>query len=264
MSRGLLPGEVLGEIAGLLPDLSACEALIQGLSPGPLSVVFPHESTVPVASVCFNDVLQTLYGVRHALHEYHAHGRWYRAQDPPNEMAAVFFERYYLDDAAFRLYNAGEDLASALQAMLDLSIEDLAAYREKRSSRQAQVGAYLIRERPDEALTGAVRSLVATPAWTEALAYRNDVVHEQAPSMEGTGITYERRQRWEQEDGRHVLRIGGGDPPRHTTVALGATMHAATRALITLVVASANAYRDILERIGRIRFTQDGLALTLS
>lgn len=263
MSRGSLSVEVLTEIGRLLPDLTGLEGLIRHLDPGLLSSAFPHESRVPVACVCFSDVFQTLSAVRYALHEFHAHGRWYRERNVPNETAAVFFERFYLEDAAFRLYSGGEDLASALQAMLEVQDATLARHREKRSSLQAQVGTYLIKERPDDTVTAAVKSLVAAPAWGEAMRFRNEVVHEQAPSMEGFGITYERRQRWEPTTDGFVLRVGGGDPPRWTSSALATTMHAATRALVTLTIASVARYREILSGTGHIQFTDDGLSVNI-
>lgn len=261
MSRGLLSEAGLREIAGRLPDLSVVEGLIHPFSPEAVATVFPHESTVPVACVCLADVLQTLYAVRYALHEFFAHARWYREQDPPNESAAVFFERYYLDDAAFRLYNAGEDLASALQNMHGLTSQDLAAYRAPWTSLQATVGKYLVAQRPAEPVSVAVRKLATLKEWGDVVAYRNLVVHEQAPSMGGTGLVYERRPRWAKEGDSWVLGIGGGDRPLLTTARLGETVQVATRAFVDAVVATATAYRDLLAGTGRVRFDEGRMSV---
>jgi hypothetical protein len=262
VSRGCLSDEVLREIDGLLPNLSVCEELVPSFSPDAISILFPPESTLPIVSVCLTDTLQTLFGVRYALHEYHAHSRWYRGKDPPDESAAVYFERYYLDDAAFRLYNAGEDLGSAIQHMLGVSTEELSGFREKATSLQATVGKYLKRKQPGEALTEAIESLRKEKDWKGLVEYRNMVVHEQAPTMEGVGLTYERRSRWKRDGGKYVLGIGGGDPPRLTTAVLGNTVQAATVAFIGVVEATARTYRGVLVNTGLVEFTDDGMNVT--
>lgn len=220
------------------------------------------ESTFPLVSVCLSDTLQTLFGVRYALYEYHAHGRWYRGQDPPNESAAVYFERYYLDDAAFRLYNAGEDLASAIQNMFGVSTEGLSGFRAKATSLQATVGKYLKKMHRGEAITGAVESLRKEKDWTDLVEYRNLVVHEQAPTMKGVGLTYERRSRWKRDGDRYVLGTGRGDPPRLTTAVLGNTVQAAAVAFIGVVETTARAYRSLLVSTGLVEFTDEGMNVT--
>lgn len=259
MSRGSLSKDVLREISDLLPDLSSCQELVLPLSPVGISMIFRPDSRYPLVSVCLNDALQTLFGVRYALHEYHAHRRWYREQDPPNESAAIYFERYYLDDAAFRLYNAGEDLASGIQHLLSVSTEELSGFRKGATSLQSMVGNYLRKAHPGEVLTKAVENLRRDRNWEDLIGYRNLVVHEQAPAMSGLGLTYERRSRWRKDGDRYVLGIGGGDPPRLTTAVLGKTVQAATVAFVGTVETTAKAYRDLLVKTGLVTFTDDGM-----
>lgn len=263
MSRAPLSVGELAEIAALLPSLGDLEGLVRHLDCGVLSTAFPHQSPVPIAAVAFADAYQTLTGVRYALHEFHAHGRSYRGLRPPKEDAAVFFERYYLEDAAFRLYNAAEDAADAIRMMLEISQADLRPYREKRSSLQAQVGAFLIASRPDDPMAAAVRALIGTAAWGEAMKFRNDAVHQQAQSVAGLGLVYERRQRWEQHAAGWTLPLGGGDQPRWKVGELGKTIDSAARGLITFVIASAEAYWQILAQTGRVRIDDTGISVVL-
>lgn len=263
MSRGCLSDEVLLEIAALLPDFSVCEELAFPLSPDSVSMLFEPESTLPIASVCLADAVQTLSGVRYALHEFHAHGRWYRGKTPPNQSAAVFFERYYLDDAAFRLYNAGEDLAAAIQDMFSVSTKDLSGYREGVTSLQATVGRYLGEKHTGEAVAEAVESLRKDSHWKDLIKYRNLVVHEQAPTMEGAGLVYDRRARWRMEGDKKVLGIGGSDPPQLTTAVLGNTVQAAAVGFIGVVETTLRTYRGLLVNTGLVEFTGDRMKVTL-
>lgn len=263
MSRGELGGPELEEINSLLPDLKPLETLVLDLDPRVLSTVYPHESSIPVASVCFGDACQTLSGVRYALHEFHAHGRWYRGLMPPNELGALYFERYYLEDAAFRLYNAGEDLADALRLMLGITKEDLRQFARGRSSLQAQIGTFLLATRPVDEVTRAVGELLDSKAWTEAMKFRSKAVHEQTPSVEGLGPRYGRQLRWRTDGERWMLPIGGGDSARWLIHDLGDTMDSATRALVTLAVSCVAAYRAMLTSGGRVVFTGASMRLVV-
>src|SRR5215213_5984158 len=120
MSRGLLGDEGLAELAKELPNLQTLREIIHSLPPGFIPIKFHHDSSIPVAAVCFQDASHTVHEANYAFHEVLAHRKWYlEKREEPNVDAATFFSRYYLDDVALRLYSAGEHLANAIFFMME-------------------------------------------------------------------------------------------------------------------------------------------------
>src|SRR5205085_1405973 len=149
-----------------------------GLPPGFIPMHFPPESSVPVAAVCLHDAKRTVEEARYAFHEVLAHRKWYlEKRETPNEDAAAFFSRFYLDDTALRLYSAGEHLANAIVYMMGITKQDLEPYQKgNRISLQVVVGHYLIKEHPAHSVTRAVLRLVNSAEWIKTVNYRNDWV----------------------------------------------------------------------------------------
>ena len=253
MSRGLLTDEELAIIGEKLPDLSSLRDRVLALGPGFILSVFPPESDTPVAAVCLNDAFGTLEDVVYALHEHYAHGVFYREhRSSPVEMEALHFERYYIDDAALRLYSAAEHLANAIVLMLNLDEEKLRELREKRSSRQAAVGRYLARELPEHTLSRSVGVLARSSHWRSAMKYRNEWVHDQPPTVENLGIVYHRKRRWKNIEGGRGKRValGGGDAPRYTVGQIHEFVKAATLDFVTALDACVDYYLDLLSQRG--------------
>jgi hypothetical protein len=189
-----------------------------GLSPDVISANFGPYSTVAIASVCLEDSVSVLAQACYAVEEALAHRLWYREKArPPDEMAAVFYSRFYIDDAALRLYAAGEHLAAAIIAMLEIDSAQLESYRGKKVSQQAAVAKFLSDERLDHPLTAAVQKL-NSKEWRKTIDYRNKWVHDQPPLVKGQGIVYSRRQRWETSDSgkSYKLGFGGGDKAEYS------------------------------------------------
>ena len=161
-------------------------------------------------------------------------------------------ERFYTDDAAFRLYAAGEHLAEAITGMMELSEADLGAYRKNRTSRQAVVGQYLVHEKSNHALGQTVATLAKAPEWKRAMDYRADLVHEQPPTIHGLGIVYNREKRWRPaKDGKTVeLMIGGGDNPEFKTDEIIKSMTRALELLIETFEVSLAHYEEKLRQAG--------------
>jgi hypothetical protein len=122
MARGDPSPALQARIDALLPDPWTRGDAILSLSPAMISVAFNPDSDIPVASICLLDALRTIGAARYALFESHAHGIYYRENvNPAEEMHAVWFEQFYVQDAAHRLYGAAEDIAEALIMMLEIS-----------------------------------------------------------------------------------------------------------------------------------------------
>jgi len=232
MSRGILGQSDIERISKETPDLSALQDSVLRLSPDFLSLDYHLGSRVPIASVCFRVVLDILTEARYALREVFAHRIWYLEKtDPPNEMAANFYGRFYADDAALRIYSAGEQyLVDAIKKMLGVKKRQLAPFKKERKDKYKKEG-----KRPREIsgleiiadflnvqetaypFTEAITSLKDLEEWKTTVDYRNRWVHEQPPTVAGMGIVYKLGRRWKPlPDGRYTLGIGGGDEPEYS------------------------------------------------
>lgn len=262
MSRGLLRRARLAEIDSSLPDVIKVRDVAWSLLPDVLSANFEPTDFTPIASVCLHDATATLAECRHALFEFTAHGAFYRERKTPKEMTAIFFERYFLDDAALRLYAFGEHLANAIIFMLNVTDGDLQPYRGRHVSQQSTVANYLRKSYPRHALTAAAKQLGTSPAWQFAMTYRNRLVHDQPPSVKGLGVAYRRRLRWEVSPDGTKRRLGLtlGDPPEFDVSAISTQILAANAAAVQCAREVIESYFAILER-HRIRRTPEGLEI---
>ncbi len=221
MSRGTLDDSTAAAITARLPDLRNLQDLVLCLWPDLISTQFNYASTVPIAAVCLQDAIKVLAQVWYALYEAFAHQAWYREKGPePNERTAVFFARFYVDDAALRLYAAAEHSANGIIAMLELTDEKLSPYRGSRVSQASVLGHFLRQEVPNHPIAKAIYELASSDEWKKVMDYRNRWVHEQPPSIDGLGVVWTRYKRWKPVEGartpQHSLGIGIGDEPEYT------------------------------------------------
>ena len=217
MSGFVLDDSTRERIIQELPDVLAIQRKVQSVSPDFISIKFSPESAIPVALICLTDAVHTLAEARHALYELFAHRIWYEEKrDPPNEMVAVFFGRFYADDTALRLYSAGEHLANAIIFMLEINEKRFKRYKQRKISQQSAVGYFLKKEEPNHPITTAVLKLAKSKDWQKTIEYRNKWVHEQPPTVAGLGMIYERRKRWQRIETGYQLTAGGGDKPEYS------------------------------------------------
>lgn len=216
MSRGNLDDATLEAIDHQLPDFHQLRHTVRYLSPDFISAKFGPSSTIPAAAACLQDTLNTLSEARYALHETLAHRVWYlEKSEPRNDLAAIFYTRFYADDIALRLYSASEHLAEAIKNMIEITKQELAPYEAKRVSRQSTVGHYLLKEKPGHPVTAAISQLKELKEWEKTIQYRGEWVHSQPPLIDGLGIAYKRGQRWRlsASGDQYMLSLGGGDEP---------------------------------------------------
>jgi hypothetical protein len=220
MSRGLLDESELRRISHDIPDLGKLQQMIGTISPDFISSAFPPESSVPESSVCIKEALHILAEARYALHEVFAHRIWYREKkEPPSEVASTFFGRFYADDAALRLYSAGEYyLANAIIMMLGITRRELRPYNQRGKSRLHVIRCFLNVQKADHPLAKVVAKLADSKEWCATIKYRNRWVHEQPPTIKGLGIVYKRGRRWKvSSTGKErMLAVGGGDVPEYS------------------------------------------------
>ena len=253
MSRGMLDEADVERISQETPGLSNLQQIVTSFSPAFISISFPYKSNIPIASGCLQDAVHTLAEARYALFEALAHQVWYRQKkEPPKEMTAAFFGRYYAADAALRLYSAGEHLANGIIMMLEITDEDLNPYKKKRISQQSIVGYFLKKQEAHHPITKAVIRLAVSKEWQATMTYRNKWVHEQPPTVAEMGIVYKRGKRWKPlPNGRYTLEIGGGDKPEYSAEDLVGFIKPAMFKFTDTFTSVVEFYTDLLKDAGK-------------
>lgn len=169
-------------------------------------------SGLSVAFICLHDAINVGLSVDYALFQASAHLIYFREEHPhaPQENQAIHYCRFYLDDAALRLYAAGEHIANCIVNLLQIPKEKIKA--GKNTSLASSVGKYLIKELPDNEVTCIIRLLALSKAWIDTINYRNEWVHDQPRLIEhpGPGVNYKRKSRWRKPwTGTWEIAIGG-------------------------------------------------------
>lgn len=252
MSRGRLDKETDARIEKELPNILDLQTVTLNFQPDFISMGFPAGSVIPIAAVCLQDVTSTLQEVRYALLESLAHIIWYREKlETPNERLAVFFGRFYADDAALRLFTAREHLTEAVICMLELNNQDLEDYRKivkQRIDKLSLVGEGLRNKMPSHPIANAICGLVDSDVWSKTMKYRNEWVHNKPPIIKGMGIDYERRNRLQISDTHIGISVGGGDEPRYSIDDLLGFIRPALFLLAETVTAIVEYYADFLNK----------------
>jgi len=186
-----------------------------------------------------------------ALHEFHAHRIHYRSKkNPPESMTATWLERFFLDDAALRIYAAWQHLQDGLRYMEGIPEGDLKPYKRRFRSRSS-VSLYLEKERPQLKESARVAAFESAQPWVFVHRYRNDWVHRQPPTIAGLGLVYHREGRWKpQENGSMRLMGGHGGQPKLTIDELHENVDGATRGFIDALQSTAERYHEILAKAG--------------
>lgn len=255
MSRGKLDKETSARVERELPNVLDVRTATLTLQPDFISMGFPPGSTVPISTVCLQDVTSALEEARYALLEALAHIVWYREKsEPPNETLAVFFGKFYADDAALRIYAAGEHLANAIINMLEIKkeVSDFKRLKLAKSknvvSKQALVGNYLVVNHPTHEITKAVVRLKESDEWKKTRKYRDDWVHGKPPIINGMGIEYERRNRLIVSADSIGVTLSGGDEPHYSVDDLVGFMKPAVFLLTETVTEIVDYYVDFLNK----------------
>lgn len=170
-------------------------------------------SSISISFICLSDALNVALSVDYALFQAHVNLTYFREEHPdaPKEKQAVDYCHFYIDDAALRIYAAGEHIANSIVNLLNISKENLKL--SNHASLATAVGHYLIKDRPKSQVTPIVEELGKSGAWIDTINYRNEWVHNQPRLIEhpGPGVNYKRRSRWRQW-GKDSWMMGlGGD-----------------------------------------------------
>lgn len=266
MSRQELDRGTLNSLSTNVPDIDKLFELIKPLAPDFISSRFPHDSAVPVASVCLQDVYDVLWEARYGLFEVFAHRVAYiEKKDEPNPYAATLFGRYYATDAALRLYSAAAHLHAAVVAMFGISSRELKPRKRIRyASPLSKLKHYLLEHQPDHIVTRAINELECDTTWQQTIDYRNSWVHEQPPILKGLGTAWKRRKRWEvdTEHGQQILGIGTGDAADYSLDDLIDFVQPALFKFAETVRIVIEYYRELLQDHG-ITLGKDTISITI-
>jgi ribosomal protein S13 len=253
MSREKLDKETAARVENELPDVSGVRRASLELQPDIISGCFPQGSFIPIATACLQDATSVLEEARYALFEALAHVLWNREiRRPENESMAVFFGKFYADDAALRIYAAGEHLANAIANMLEIH-KELKEYKQRIKgknivSKQALVGSYLIDSDPNNEVTKAILKLKESEEWKKTRKYRDDWVHGKPPIIRDLGIGYERRNRLKVSVDSIGITVGGGDEPHYSIDDLLGFIRPALFLLTETVTAVTHVYLKIVNQ----------------
>lgn len=245
-------------IKSLIPELDEIHDKIISFQPDFISILFDHKNLVPVASICLRDCISILYNAKYALYWAHYHNFILsRKEIAIDQMSEISHIKFYADDVALRLYSAGEHLANSIINMFNLSKHDLKPYKKRRTSNAIIIGNYLQENEPNNKITVAVNRIVQLHEWHETIRYRDKWVHEQPPQINGQGIIYKRKIRW-QFNGKETrpgvkvrsLDIGGSDKPDILIENLLLYVTTSFSALVKLLTEVIDYYQDILTNYG--------------
>lgn len=220
------------------------------IDPQLVAICDPESERLQLSLVCLRDAAETACMMKFSLWEAFAHLRWFREEVPeaPAEADAVFWARYFADNAALRLYPAAEDIAQFV--VVFLGIGGISLDSSKKTSKAAKVGKYLRREMPNDRVTHVICKLTEDRDYKETIEYRNVWVHEQPPRLRGAGIVWERKSRHEKIGDCVRVRLSLGDEPSLDIDCLLNTVSGGVRAFDTLLYSLNQMLREELKGIG--------------
>jgi hypothetical protein len=198
--RGGIPADRMEQIQAALPrsmdlqDLNPC--LVDPIA------ALGSEQTKVRAHVRLSQGWHLLNEVRSALIEAEACKVFYEECEP-NTMEAIYWARFYLDDAALRLNSSGEHLLRSMIYYWSLGVDPKA--RESLLIKVITASGKSHLPQVSEVVATSLRGL--TTDWNECKKYRDDWVHNERPGIDGLG--------WEVSFNRWTMRDIPPEVVRH-------------------------------------------------
>lgn len=161
--------EKLQEVWMDVPNIDSLRSRILNIHPDTIATLVDPKTSVPEAAICLHDVGNDLTEIIHALKNVYGYLEYYGSKGPnPNRHVAVFFAKFYADDAALRYYAAREHLAEAIVFMLDIDEADLKPFVHQYEGKGPAVGKFLRKEFPAHPITESVQALASSPDYDKA------------------------------------------------------------------------------------------------
>jgi len=183
-----------------------------------LAIKLGPKSKIDISLVNLRDASEVACEVEYALYEALSYYVRLNGSDEQDRNLFVQRSKFYIDDAALRLYAAAEHIANFIQNFWAIESSKLEQYKkDNRTSFASTIGTFLISEMPYLEITQAIKDLASEPNWQKTILYRNRWVHEQPPLLKEMGMAYKRKPRWKKtHDGNYALGIGLGDTADYT------------------------------------------------
>jgi hypothetical protein len=222
--RGEL-GEHYGNIVNeKVPEAVSIHQRALRLDPARFAMVFGPGTNRDEIAACLQDAASFLAEARYALAEAHAQWLWHtEVAEPADPISARFWSQFYLDDAILRMYSTAETVAAFAELHLDVRSMKQRLPKKAREGIRGQSRVIRLSKLLDKVgsvgdLQANIAAIATDASWLFVTDYRDRWVHEQRPRLEGLGLSYQRRKRWQQDQqdskgNTWVLGIGGGDPP---------------------------------------------------
>jgi len=176
--RGGIPNQRMEQINAGLPRSFELQKLHPYLETENPFVILGCEQTKARAQVRLSQGWHLLNEGRTALVEADACKVFYEECEP-NPVEAIYWRRFYLDDASLRLCSSGEHLLQCVNFYWKLGVPP------KRISLQKVVTAAEKSNVPDVNAVAARTLRSLTTEWDDCKKYRNDWVHNERPGIAG-------------------------------------------------------------------------------
>jgi hypothetical protein len=176
-------------------------------------------------------------------------------------MQLAWEQRFFLEDAAMRLYSAAEHLAEAIASYAELDPREVKA--APKTSQWVKVAYVLKAHASHQTFRESMLTLRRVPAWKRCVSYRNAVVHQQPPLLGGSGLAWRRRNPWQQNaDGSWTMVVRTSDPPQEHFPGLHDAVVDSTAELVDRLGLIWDAYWERLASRG-VRNTPSGVSIPL-
>jgi hypothetical protein len=152
---------------------------------------------------------------RFALIEAESCRIWYEElKKPTRKSSALWFQRYYLDDAALRLYSSCSHILKAIKLYWGLEF----GKKRRGQTPVIETREALQKKLPRSRVVIALRAIESSVDWAQCASYRNRWVHEDRPAVVGLEATS--RSTWTRIQGTDFEGYEFGRTPL-TKVSLG-------------------------------------------
>lgn len=210
------------------------------------------ETEIDIAAICLRDAVDVAVDVIYALRKSNENLLWFRKYHPkaPLEIEACRFSKFYIDDAALRLYASAEHIANFIISFFELPKSELKKLKKGNSSVASTVGKYMVKQYSSHQITAAIQKLLDSSSWEQTISYRNYWVHEQPPLIEGSGIVYQRKSRLNKTDNGYSIGLTLGDKPKYSIDELLSMATKATKVFVDLIENLSECWFNHLNSLG--------------
>lgn len=187
-----LPPERRRQIESTLPNSVSLQHTVFRFS----TPLVGEDESIRKAQRYFRGGWHLLNESRFALIEAESCRIWYgELKKPTSKSSALWFQRYYLDDAALRLYSSCSHILKAIKLYWGLEL----GKKRRGQTPVMETREALAKKLPRSMVVTALRAIESSGNWAQCVSYRNRWVHEDRPAVVALEAT--RRINWTRIEG---------------------------------------------------------------